>query len=104
MTLDDKLLIVWGMWRGLTAPHLARRMKRHPHTVQRYRRRVVMDPGVVFDDQLPLFHRQSGEGFICRFCGETRAGRMRVMRHVLAHFLPYEMARGARLGRVERPL
>ena len=42
--------------------------------------------------------------FQCRICGEIRTTRTKVMRHILAHFLPDEIARMAEVNIVERPL
>ena len=51
-----------------------------------------------------LYIQMDGHKFQCRICGEIRTTRTKVMRHILSHFLPDDIARTAALNVVERPL
>jgi hypothetical protein len=42
--------------------------------------------------------------FRCRFCGDPKDTAARIQRHVLAHFVPYEMARDMSLAGAKREL
>ncbi|MCI0825936.1 MAG: hypothetical protein J4N90_14405, partial [Chloroflexi bacterium] len=68
-----------------------------------YKERVKRSPAVVFYE-LSLYIQMDARKFQCRICGEIRTTRTKVMRHILAHFLPDEIARMAEVNIVERPL
>ena len=99
---DDKMLILWGASRGWTVKKIAMALPAGQTTVKNYKARIFDDPGLVFD--LPVLEEIGAKVYRCRLCGERRGSRDKVMRHVLAHILPEEIARGVNLGRVAKPL
>ena len=103
LTVDDKLMIIWGLTRGWGEKHIATYLKMHRSTVRSYKVKIAEDPQIVFE-QLPLYTRIEARKFRCRICGEHRPARVAVMRHVLMHFLPRDLALGSPLDRVEKPI
>ncbi len=99
---DDKMLIVWGSSRGWTNKKIAMALPASQTTVKNYKAKVFYDPVSVFD--LPVLVETGPKAVRCRLCDETRGSRAKAMRHVLAHILPGEMARGVPLNRVAKPL
>lgn len=99
---EDKLVILWGLSRGWAAGKIARALPASPGTVKNFKNRIFQDPGLVF--QLPVLAQAGPKSHQCQLCGESRPSRMKAMRHVLAHFLPDEMARGVPLEHCQNPL
>lgn len=99
---DDKLLVLWGLSRGWAAGKVARTIPCRPGTVKNYKNRIAGEPGLVF--QPPVLVQIGVRLQQCQLCGETRPCRVKAMRHVLAHILPYEVARDLPLNVVEKPL
>ena len=99
---DDKLVIIWGLSRGWAAAKIARTLPASTATVKNFKARLFDDPGSVF--QLPVLVQSGPRFHDCQICGESRASRVRGMRHVLAHILPLEVARDMPLGDVAKPL
>ena len=95
--------MIWGWSRGWSANRIATAIKISERVIWNYKARVVRSPAVVFY-QLSLYIQMDAHKFQCRICGEIRTTRTKVMRHILAHFLPDEIARTAALSVVERPL
>ena len=93
---DDKLLILWGASRGWTIKKIAQALPSSPTTVKSYRKSMYRDPVQVFD--LPVLVQVAAKNHQCQMCGESRPTRTKAMRHVLSHFLAYEMARDFPLG------
>jgi hypothetical protein len=93
---DDKLLILWGTSRGWPIKRIAQALPSSPTTVKNYRKNVYRDPVQVFD--LPVLVQVAAKNHQCQMCGESRPTRTKAMRHVLSHFLAYEMARDFPLG------
>ena len=101
---EEKLVIIWSMTKGWPVAKTARLIGKSTHPIWRYRYQVVHDPQIVFEDLLFLYSELDGHKWSCRFCGESRKNRARIMRHVLGHFLPIEVAKLAPLARVQNPL
>ena len=99
---DDKLLIVFGVSRGWTIKKIALSLPASQTTVKSYRAKIFDDPTLVFD--LPVLVEKGLKTYQCRLCGESRASKAKGMRHVLAHILPEEIARGVPLNTVAKPL
>ena len=99
---DDRLLIVWGTSRGWTIKKIAMALPASEKTVKSYKARIFDDPVSLFD--LPVLVETGPKAYQCRLCGERRGSRAKAMRHVLAHSLPEEIARGVNLSRVAKPL
>ena len=99
---DDKLLILWAWSRGWTVKRTAETLPTSLSTVKNYRSRAFEDPAIVFE--LPVLKLIGPKSHQCGLCGEIRPTRMKGMRHVLAHVLPYEVARDVPLDSFERPL
>ena len=102
LSSEDKLLILWGISRDWTIRKTAQALPASPTTVKTYRQRIFEEPTLVFE--LPVLRQMSGKKQRCQLCGEERPGRVMAMRHVLAHILPYEIARDASLSEAVRPL
>ena len=99
---DDRLVILYGLSRGWSAAKIAEALPASEGTVKSYKAEIVDEPGLVFD--LPVLVQSGPRSHDCQICGESRGSRVRGMRHVLAHVFPYEVARDAPLGDVEKPL
>ena len=103
LSVDDKLMLIWGwtrQWGDRRTAHFARVSIT---TVKNYKFKVVHDPQRVFEE-LPLYTQLDSRKFQCRLCRDLRTTRVKVMRHILAHFLPPEIHIPAPLTRVARPL
>ena len=98
---EEKLVIIWGMTRGWSKAKTACMIGRSTSAIARYKNRIVHRPQIVFDD-MDLYSQLAERKWGCRICGEFRTTRTRIMRHVLAHFLPIEIAKVATL-RVQNP-
>ena len=99
---DDKLVIVYGLSRGWSAAKIADALPASIGTVKRYKAQIMDNPGLVFE--LQVLVQTAPRSFQCQLCREQRQSRSKAMRHVLAHVLPYEVARDIRLDDVEKPL
>ena len=99
---DDKLVIIWGLSRGWSAEKIAQALPASGGTVKNFKAKIFDDPGVVFE--LPVLVQSGPRSHDCQVCGEVRGSRLKGMRHVLAHIMPFEMARDIPLGDVEKPL
>ena len=102
LDVDDKLLIVFGVSRGWTIKKIALSLPASQTTVKSYRAKIFDDPVLVFD--LAVLLETGPKAFQCSLCGESRGSRAKGMRHVLAHILPEEIARGIPLGSVRKHL
>ena len=99
---DDRLLILWGTSRGWTIKKIAMALPASQTTVKNFKAKIFDEPVSVFD--LPVLVETGPKAYQCRLCGESRGSRAKAMRHVLAHILPEEIARGVPLNRVAKPL
>ena len=99
---DDRMLILWGTSRGWTIKKIAMALPASQTTVKNYKAQIFDDPVSLFD--LPMLVETGPKAYQCRLCGERRGSRAKAMRHVLAHILPEEIARGVDLSRVAKPL
>ena len=99
---DDKMLILWGASRGWTVKKIAMALPAGQTTVKNYKAQIFENPVLVFD--LPVVMETGPKAFRCSLCGERRGSRAKAMRHVLAHILPEEIARGVNLSRKAKPL
>ena len=102
LSVEDKLLILWGVSREWSVRRIAEALPCSPTTVKSYRQQVWEDPRVVFD--LPVLVQVSERRHQCQFCGESRPARKKAMLHFLVHVLPYEAARNVPLDDVAQPL
>ena len=96
-----RLLILHGTSRGWTVKKIAMTLPASQTTVKSFRAKIFDDPALVFE--LPVLVEMTPKSYQCRLCGESRGSRVKAMRHVLAHILPEEMARGVPLE-VRKPL
>ena len=99
---DDKLLILHGTSKGWTIKKIALTLPAGQTTVKNFRTKIFEDPVSVFE--LPVLVQTGPKAHQCRLCGESRGSRTKAMRHVLAHILPEEMARGVTLEGLHKPL
>jgi len=99
---DDKLLILHGTSRGWTVKKISLTLPASQTTVKSFRAKIFEDPTTMFD--LPVIVETAPKAHQCRLCGESRRSRTKAMRHVLAHILPEEIARGIPLDGVRKPL
>ena len=99
---DDRLLILWGLYRGWSIRKTAETLPTSQSTVKNFRAKLFQDPAIVFE--IPVLKLTEPKSYQCSLCGETRPTRMKGMRHVLAHVLPYEVARDVPLDDCPKPL
>ena len=99
---DDKMLILWGTSHGWTIKKIALTLPASQTTVKNFRAKIFEDPASVFE--LPVLVTTGPKSHQCRLCGESRGSRIKAMRHVLAHILPEEIARGMALDSLRNPL
>ena len=98
----DKLFILWCRYQGVSQLDISKRLPAAPNTVLAYIERVRRDPRVAL--ALGLYQRPSQKRFECGFCGQIRRAERAMERHVLNHFLAYEVARDTYLGGRRRRL
>ena len=96
LTRLDKLFILWCRYEGISKLDIAKRLPAARNTVNSYIERVRIDPRVALD--LGLYERLRQKQYVCGFCGQFRPAERAMERHVLAHFLPYVVARDRNLG------
>ena len=99
---DDKMLILFGTSRAWTIKKMALTLPASQTTVKNFRTKIFNDPMSLFE--LPVLVETAPKVHQCRLCGETRGSRTKAMRHVLAHILPEEIARGVPLDGLHKPL
>lgn len=95
LTQKDEMFILWAKSQGLSYRTIAGRLNATTNTVHRRYQGLISEPELIFE--LPVLRQTGPKAHECVFCGATRQGRIRSMRHVLAHFLPAELAAGADL-------
>ena len=102
LDVDDKVLIIWGLSRGWSTAKIARSLGASSRTITNYKSKIFDDPRVVFE--LPLLNQVGEKSWECQICGERKGSRLKGMRNVLSHCLPYEVARDTPLDDMERRL
>lgn len=95
LTSHDKTFILWGRYEGLSMRTISELLPAAHSTVNAYLTRVRKTPRIALE--LRLYQRLSRNRLKCGFCGDIRANEPAIGRHVLAHFLPYEVARDTEL-------
>ena len=93
---EEKLVIIWGMISGWSKAKTARTIGRSTSSIGRYKHRIVHRPQTVFED-MQLYSQLGDRKWGCRMCGGVMKTRTGIMRHILAHFLPIEIAKVATL-------
>ena len=78
LSVEDKLVILWGLTNGWSVDRIATSLPAGYATVARYKSRVFEDPKVVFE--LPVVSTLGKHGYRCRLCGEERSKKVKVMR------------------------
>ena len=96
LTRLDKLFILWCRYQGISKLDISKRLPAAANTVNSYIERVRIDPRVALD--LGLYERRRQKQYVCGFCGQFRPTERAMERHVLAHFLPFVVARDRNLG------
>ena len=72
-------------------------------TAVQLRDEMLARPASLFD--LPILQAvKSGRAWRCLFCGEERPDENEGRRHVLSHFLPYEIAESYPVEEIRRRL
>jgi hypothetical protein len=102
LTEDDRLFILWAKSKGYGEPQIATAIGRSKPTVRNYFHKVQLNPLIIFDEK--VYDVIGKKRYQCRFCHDQRETEMRIQRHVLAHFVPYEIARDMNLEGVRKPL
>ena len=95
LTSRDKMFVLWGRYQELSMLAISERLPAARSTVQSYVTRVRRSPRIALE--LPLYKSLSRNRLRCGFCGDIRANEPAIGRHVLAHFLPFEVARDTNL-------
>jgi hypothetical protein len=80
-----------GRSQGLSFRTIAARLNATTNTTHRHYQELISDPELIF------LRHTGPKAYECVLCGASRQGRVRSMQHVLAHFLPAEIATGADL-------
>ena len=96
---EEKLVILWATTRGWGVAKTARMIGRSASPISRYRRQILDDPQIVFE-RLHLYSQLADHKWSCHFCGEFKKTRNKIMRHILSHLLPLEIAKAVPLDRV----
>ena len=91
LTVDDKLLLLWGMYREYSLRQIGIFVSCATESVRKYRDTIFDDPLLIFE--LPVFVQQGPKIFRCNFCGAHKESKSHIIRHVLSHVVPAEMAR-----------
>ena len=102
LTDDDRLFILWAKSKGYGEPQIATAIGRSKMTVRRYFKRVQESPLIIFEEK--VYDIVGKKRYKSRFCHDQRDTEMRIQRHVLAHFVPYEIARDMSLNGVRKAL
>ena len=95
LTSRDKIFILWCRYQELSMRTISQRLPAASSTVNAYLTSVRRSPRIALE--LPLYQRLSKNRLRCGFCRAIRANEPAIGRHVLAHFLPYEVARDTNL-------
>ena len=103
LTVDDKLMVIWGMARKWGNKRTARYVGVGIAAVKNYKARMLQDPQGIFEE-LPLYTQLDSRKYLCRLCRERRPTRAQIMRHIMAHIFPIEIYEKAPLNRVVRPV
>jgi hypothetical protein len=99
---DDRLFILWAKSKGYSHPEIAKSIEHAPSSVWNYIHQIQQSPLIVFDQK--CYDSLEKKKYKCRFCNEIRASEVRMQRHVLAHFIPYEIARDMSLDGIRKSL
>jgi len=91
LNVDDKLLLLWGMYREYSIRQIGLFVQCSIESVRKYRDTVLDDPLLIFD--LPVYVQQGPKIYRCNFCGAHKESKSNIIRHVLSHVVPAEMAR-----------
>ncbi len=102
LTDDDRLFILWAKSKGYGEPQIATAIGRSKMTVRRYFKRVQESPLIIFEEK--DYDIVGKKRYKSRFCHDQRDTETRIQRHVLAHFVPYEIARDMSLNGVRKAL
>lgn len=87
---EDKLVIVWGIYRGWTTKKIAEKIPASTHTVLSLWRDWEERPTLILD--LPVLVQLPDSKFRCEICGENRPTKNKIYRHVIAHVTPKDIA------------
>ncbi len=96
LSVLEKLAILNGMRWGLSVSRIANAYEMSLGSVKRFKSGILGDPLSVFG--LPVIRRFRKRQFQCRVCGEPRNTLSQVQRHVLSHFVAYEIAKNIDLN------
>lgn len=87
---EDKLVIVWGMYKGWPTKKIAEKIPASSHTVLGLLRDWDERPTLILD--LPVLVQLPNSTFRCEICGETRPTKTKIFRHVLSHVVSKDIA------------
>ena len=96
LSVLEELAILDGMDCGLSVSWIANGYGLSLGSVKRFKSGILRDPVSVF--RLPVIRRFGKGQFQCRVCGEPRCTLSRVQRHVMNHFVSYEIAKNIDLN------
>ena len=91
LSVDDKMAILWALSHEWSLEKIASNINAAYRTVWKFRRGLFHDPSQIV--HLPVISVDAKKQVRCRLCGEVRKGKTTAYRHVLSHFLPYEVAK-----------
>jgi hypothetical protein len=95
LSVDDKLMILWGLYREYSMRHIAGLLPCAIDTVRHFKNDVYEDPLLAFE--IPVYIQAGAKKFRCAFCASTKPNKSTIIRHVLSHIVPTEIAQGVDL-------
>ena len=99
---QDKLAILLCLHHRTSLPRIARTVGTSLQTIERHVARFRENPAKhIFGMEV---YQQSARGWECGFCGTVKQKEAQVIRHVMEHVLPREVARDAKIDHIPRRL
>lgn len=102
LTIDDKMAILWALAHQWSIKRIAKELPAGSSTIEKFKHSLIVDPTQIVN--LPVYYVDTKGRYRCRFCGATRPGRIRVIRHVMSHILPRDIAENYPIGDVKSDL
>lgn len=89
MQMERDIVILWGMYRGWSNPVIADALRCSTKTVERFRHRLLRNPGLIF--LCPVLHKEHKGGkplWRCEVCSVSMScSEPKAREHVIAHIL-----------------
>ncbi len=92
----ERMAMLHGADRGLSAARIGAKGKMSKTTVRTFKKNLYENPLSVF--RLPVVQRTGSGVFQRRLCGQPRSKLSQVQRQLLSHFFAHEVAQNIDLG------